>query len=141
MNRTWQNLNVPVQKGELSIFRPIKWLLNQIHQAHLIILSLFVIAIRNRSQFVQSLLLSTLSIIDVSDANEQNSKPENEASELGQLSEDGTANTMSFDSVTLNAPMAARASNYDDTKKKQESASHSDLDSHPQHLSGKFFCS
>lgn len=84
------------------------------------------------------MLLSTLSIID---ANEQESKPENEASDPEQMSGDGTANPLSFDSVTLNAPMAARASNYDDTKKKQESASHSDLDSHPQHLSGKFFCS
>lgn len=95
----------------------------------------------NRSQFVQSLLLSTLSIIDASDGDEQTNAPENEASDPEQISGDGTATTaMSFDPVTMNASMAARASNYDDAKKKQESASHSDLDSsHPQHLSGEHF--
>lgn len=86
------------------------------------------------------MLLSTLSIIDEYDADDQNSTPENVASDPEQMSIDGTANPMSFDSVTSNAPSAmARASNYDEAKKKQESASHSDLDSHPQHLSGKFF--
>lgn len=74
------------------------------------------------------------------DGDEQNNTPENEASDAEQMSGDGTATTMSFDPVTMNAPMAARASNYDEAKKKQESASHSDLDSsHPQHLSGTFF--
>lgn len=85
-------------------------------------------------------MLSTLSIIDVSDGDEQIITPENEASDPEQMSGDATATTMSFDPVTMNAPMAARASNYDEAKKKQESASHSDLDSsHPQHLSGEFF--
>lgn len=36
--------------------------------------------------------------------------------------------------VTSNSPME-RTNNNDEAKKKQESESHSDLDSHPQHLS------
>lgn len=96
---------------------------------------------KNRSQFVQSLLLSTLSIIDESDADDQNSSTlENIATVPEQMGEDCVANTMSFDTVTSNAPMAARTSNSDEAKKKQESASHSDLDSHPQHLSGNLCC-
>lgn len=81
---------------------------------------------------MQSLLLSTLSIVDEND--DPNNTEENVVPYLEEICND-TANTMSFDSVTSNAPMA-RASNYDDAKKKQGSASHSDLDSHPQHLSG-----
>lgn len=82
---------------------------------------------------MQSLLLSTLSIVDESD--DQNNTEECVASYPEQIYDD-TANTVSVDSVTSNAPMA-RASDYDGAKKKQESASHSDLDSHPQHLSGE----
>lgn len=86
-----------------------------------------------RSQFVQSLLLSTLSIADETD--EQNNTLDNtEISHPEQICDD-TANTVSLDSVTSNAP-TARASDYEEAKKKQESASHSDLDSHPPHLSG-----
>lgn len=86
-----------------------------------------------RSQFVQSLLLSTLSIADESD--EQTNTLDVIASHPEQIGDD-TANTVSLDSVTSNAP-TARASDYEEAKKKQESASHSDLDSHPPHLSGK----
>lgn len=86
-----------------------------------------------RSQFVQSLLLSTLSIADETD--EQNNTLDDTVSHPEQICED-TANTVSLDSVTSNAP-TARASDYEEAKKKQESASHSDLDSHPPHLSGK----
>lgn len=78
------------------------------------------------------MLLSTLSTIDECEADAQNSTLANVSE---QMNDDGTANTMSFDSVTSNAPMA-RASNYDEAKKKQETASHSDMESHPQHLSG-----
>lgn len=77
------------------------------------------------------MLLSTLSIAEEND--DQNNTQVNIASYPEQIRDD-IANTMSSDSVTSNAPMA-RASDYDETKKKQESASHSDLDSHPQHLS------
>lgn len=93
---------------------------------------LYRIYFRHRSQFVQSLLLSTLSIVDESD--DQINTEENIASDPEQICDD-TANTLPFDSVTSNATMA-RTSDYDEAKKKQESASHSDLDSHPQHLSG-----
>lgn len=78
-------------------------------------------------------MLSTLSIVDESD--DQDHTEESVASHPEPIFDD-TENTMSLDSLTSNAPMA-RASNYDEAKKKQESASHSDLDSHPQHLSGK----
>lgn len=88
---------------------------------------------------MQSLLLSTLSIIDERDADDKSST-EYVASVPEQMSEDGTANTMSLDTVTSNAPMA-RTSNYDEAKKKQESASHSELGPHPQNLSGNFFLS
>lgn len=87
----------------------------------------------HRSQFVQSLLLSTLSIPDEND--EQNNERDDIASYPEHIN-DGTANTLSFDSVTSNAP-TARASDHEEAKKKQESDSHSDLDSHPPHLSGK----
>lgn len=87
----------------------------------------------HRSQFVQSLLLSTLSISD--DSDEQNTTQDNNAFQSERIGDD-TANTVSFDSVTSNVP-TARASDYDEAKKKQESASQSDLDSHPPHLSGK----
>lgn len=87
-----------------------------------------------RSQFVQSVLLSTLSIADEND--DQSNPHETVASDSEQKIDDDPANTMSFDLVTTNTPMA-RASDYDEAKKKQESASHSDLESHPQHLSGK----
>lgn len=83
---------------------------------------------------MQSLLLSTLSIVD---ENDDETITEEHVAPYAEQIYDDIANTMSFDSVTSNAPMA-RASNYDDAKKKQESASHSDSDSHPQHLSGIF---
>ncbi|XP_031626883.1 E3 ubiquitin-protein ligase KCMF1 isoform X2 [Contarinia nasturtii] len=83
-----------------------------------------------RSQFVQSLLLSTLSIADETD--EQNNI-QDITTDPEQICDDDMANTVS-DSVTSNAPMA-RASEYEEAKKKQESASHSDLDPHPPHLS------
>lgn len=82
---------------------------------------------------MQSLLLSTLSIVDESD--DQTNTEECVASYPEQIYDD-TANTVSVDSVTSNTPMA-RASDYDGAKKKQESASQSDLDSHPQHLLGE----
>lgn len=79
-------------------------------------------------------MLSTLSIADEND--DQNATQDDIASQPERICDD-TANTVTFDSVTSNAP-AARASDYDDAKKKQESASESDLDSHPPHLSGKY---
>ncbi|XP_055316412.1 E3 ubiquitin-protein ligase Kcmf1 isoform X2 [Sitodiplosis mosellana] len=84
-----------------------------------------------RSQFVQSLLLSTLSLSDEND--EQNNTLDDVAFHPEQICDD-PANTVSLDSVTSNAP-TARASEYEEAKKKQESASHSDLDSLPPHLS------
>lgn len=87
----------------------------------------------HRSRFVQSLLLSTLSIADESD--EQNDRDDDIASHPEQIN-DATANTVSPDSVTSNTP-TARASEFDGAKKKQESESHSDLDAHPPHLSGR----
>lgn len=87
---------------------------------------------------MQSLLLSTLSIIDESDADDQSKQPENVASVPEQMGGDDTTNTMLLDSVTSNT-LTARASNYDEGKKKQESASHSDLDPHSQHLPGRLF--
>lgn len=76
-------------------------------------------------------MLSTLSITD--DSDEQNNKIDDVASYPEQIT-DGTANTVSYDSVTSNAPTTRDS---DEAKKKQESDSHGDLDSHPPHLSGK----
>lgn len=87
----------------------------------------------HRSQFVQSLLLSTLSIADESD--EQNDRKDDIDSHAEQIS-DATTNTVSPDSVTSNTP-TARPGEYEGAKKKQESESHSDLDAHPPHLSGR----
>lgn len=61
---------------------------------------------------------------------------ENVASQLERINDD-TANTMSLDSVTSNA-LTDRGSDYDEAKKKQDSASQSDLDSHLPHLSGNY---
>lgn len=89
-----------------------------------------------RSQFVQSLLLSSLSISDEKDDPNNTQQTVTPAPEEAR---DDTANPLSLDSVTSNAP-AARASDYEDAKKKQESASRSDLDLHP-HLSRKHIVS
>lgn len=89
-----------------------------------------------RSQFVQALLLSTLSLADENDDEEEHTTQDaNVTSHPEQICDDPAANTVPLDSVTSNAP-AARATEFEEAKKKQESASHSDLDSHPPHLSG-----
>lgn len=80
-------------------------------------------------------MLSTLSIIDESD--EQKKTQDDNTTNPEQICDDDVANTV-LDPVTATAPMEL-ASNYEEAKKKQESASHSDLDStHPPQLSCMF---
>lgn len=71
-------------------------------------------------------MLSTLSIFDENDDDHQ--KQDHIASETDSVNVDST-NTLSCDSITSTEP----THEYSETKKKQESASHSDFQ---QHLSG-----
>lgn len=86
--------------------------------------------IPRRSRFVQGLLLSTLSLDDEHDTDQ--AKPERIAPEPN-LETGGGGDTLD---VPTNDSTASRqqTNDFNESKKKQESASHSDI---PQHLSSE----